>query len=589
MSAPAHHPRDHAALQARVRAFIDDDPDPACRAELQQLLDQQDFAELSQRFAGQLEFGTAGLRGELGAGPMRMNRAVVARATAGLCAHLRAVVKDAEQRGLCVGFDGRHMSRELAEETLAVAAGAGFAVHVFETPVPTPVLAFALLDRHAAGAVMITASHNPARDNGYKAYFENGAQIIPPHDSAIAAAMQKIVSVAALPRVSAPERVARKLQTSLGAALERRYLDGVLALSSGRCAHATGLRIAYTALHGVGERFARAALAQAGFSDVHSVLEQAEPNPDFPTVAFPNPEEKGAMDRVLALGERVGADLVLANDPDADRLAVAARAHDGKLRALTGNQVGVLLAEHALGGSDDLEADRAVLSSIVSTPMIAQIARAHGAHWEPTLTGFKWICNRALELEHERGARFVLGFEEALGYSLGTLVRDKDGISSAVAAACLAAKLKAEGRTLFDLLDELFARHGVHLSSQVSIRLEGADGAERREALMTAARASAPVELAGRKLTGTLDLATGATTGKPSFALALPKSDVLFWELEGGQRIIVRPSGTEPKIKLYLDVREPVAHGEPVAAARARAEATLEALATALRERMRSV
>jgi phosphomannomutase len=478
------------------------------------------------------------------------------------------------------------MSREFAEETAAVAAGAGFRVLLFERPVPTPVLAFTVLEHKTAGGVMVTASHNPARDNGYKAYWENGAQIVPPHDAAIASAMQAVKSVIDLPRVSPGERRVRGLQESLGEALEQRYLERVQALTStGRGPHASELCIAYTALHGVGERFARAALAAAGFTQVHSVAEQSDPDPDFPTVAFPNPEEKGAMDRVLALAERVHADLVIANDPDADRLAVAARAHDGKLRVLTGNQTGVLLAEHLLA-SDGERGPRMVLSSIVSTPMIAEIARAHGALWEPTLTGFKWVCNRAMQLERERGLRFVFGFEEALGYSIGTLVRDKDGISSAVAVAQLAAQLKAERRSLFVALEALFRRHGVHASGQISIRLEGPDGPTRREAIMADARSKPPKELAGRAVEAAIDLETGTVSGTPRLTLALPTSDVLLWELASGHRVIVRPSGTEPKIKIYLDVREAAAPGEPIEAAQARAQATLDALAGELRQRM---
>ena len=571
-------------LRERVKRWLTDDPDPVCRTELTDLLARADDAALQERFSGTLLFGTAGLRGELGAGPNRMNRAVVARATAGLCAHLIRSDKTAQQRGICIGFDARHMSREFCEETAAVAAGAGFKVHVFESSVPTPVLAFAVLACKAAGGVMVTASHNPARDNGYKVYWENGAQIIPPHDLAIAADMQAVPSVLALPRVGRSERRERGIELVLGADMERRYLAGVSALTLGVCEDAGALRIVYTAMHGVGDRLARAALLQAGFANVWSVAEQAAPDPDFPTVAFPNPEEPGAMDRALALGEQMNADLVIANDPDADRLALGARDHDGKLRMLTGNQVGLLLGEHLLA-SDPGTGERAVLTSIVSSPMIASIARAHGALWEPTLTGFKWICCRALELQAERGVRFVFGFEEALGYCPGTLVRDKDGISSAVVAARLAAESKRDGFTLWQRLDALYRQHGVYLSGQISIRLQGESGLQRREALMANARAQPPSALAGHRVTATLDLLDATTRGTPSFELRLPKSDVLCFELEGGHRVMIRPSGTEPKLKIYLDVREAVHADEPTAAAQRRAQATLDALATELRER----
>jgi phosphomannomutase len=574
-------------LLARAQAWLDDDPDAATRAELAQLIAARDLAALGARFAAPLAFGTAGLRGELGAGPARMNRALVARASAGVCAALAAEVADATRRGLCIGFDARHGSREFAEETAAVAAGFGFRVHVFERPGPTPLLAFAVRDCNAAGGVMVTASHNPARDNGYKVYWENGAQIVPPRDAQIAAAMLAVPSVLGLARVGAAERRARGLEQPLGAELEARYLAGVRALTASAPSTTSAgvpapypLAIAYTALHGVGERLLRAALAQAGFTHVASVTEQAEPDPDFPTVAFPNPEEPGAMDRVLALGERVQAGLAIANDPDADRLALAARDAGGRLRMLTGNQVGVLLAEYLLAQPAPEGAGPAlVLSSLVSTPMIAAVARAHAADWEPTLTGFKWICNRALQLERERGMRFVFGFEEALGYSAGTLVRDKDGIASAVIAARLCAQLAAQGRTLFDLLAELYRRHGLYLSGQLARRMP----ADEQQRLMRKARAQPPAELAGLALRAAIDLQSGAVTGAPSFRVELPASDALIWELEGGHRICIRPSGTEPKLKLYVDVREPMQAGEPVSAAEARANATLSAVADALR------
>ena len=576
---------DREALQKRVLRWIEDDVDPACRAELQRLLDAGDFAGLNERFAAPLEFGTAGLRGELGAGPGRMNRAVVARATFGLCAHLRANVKDAANRGLCIGYDARHNSREFAEEAAAVAAGAGFRVRLFEAPCPTPLLGFAVLDQRAAGGVMITASHNPARDNGYKAYWENGAQIIPPHDVAVAAAMERLQSVRGLERVGEKERLERGLQDSLGASFERHYLKAVAALTGPLCLDGGDLRITYTALHGVGDRLARAALAQSGFTRVESVPEQAEPDPDFPTVAFPNPEEPGAMDKALALAEASKADIVLANDPDADRLAVIARDAQGELRALTGNDVGILLADYLLGLDNDRGA-RFVLTSIVSTPMIAPIARMHSAHWEPVLTGYKWIGNRAIELERDKRMRFVFGFEEALGYTTGTLVRDKDGISSAVVAARLAAQLKAEGGTLHDRLEMLFRRVGLYVSSQVSIRLEGASGAQKREAIMAALRSAPPDKLGGIALTAAIDLQTGAVRGEPSIALSLPPSDALLWELEGGHRVCVRPSGTEPKVKVYFDVREPVSHDESLTSAQTRARATTEALTADMRARL---
>jgi len=585
---------DDDALRAQVRAYIADDPDPGSAAELSALLDAGDLAALRERFALPLGLGTAGLRGALGAGPGRMSRALCARATAALCALLQARLPNAPRRGLAIGFDARHGSAMLAEEVAAVAAGAGFCVHLARAHVPTPVLAFAVLELRAAGGVMITASHNPAADNGYKIYLDNGAQITAPHDLALAAAMRAVGSLRALPRLDAAARRDKGREQGFGAELLARYLAAIRSEQPGRVPAASpqpaaaasmrtgaraGLRIAYTALHGVGEPLARAALAQAGFTDVHSVAEQAEPDPDFPTVAFPNPEEPGALDRALALGERVSAALVIANDPDADRLALAARDGSGALRPLSGNQTGALLAEHLLG-SRPADGRALLLASIVSTPLIARIAAAHGARFEATLTGFKWICNRAIELEREHGLRCVLGVEEALGYAIGTAVRDKDGIAAAVVAAQLAEQLAARGQTLFDQLDALYLRHGVHASGQRSLRLSGVDGLARGRALMQQLRERPPEQLAGRRVLVVRDLSAAGE------GAALPRADLLIWELgeEGRpqQRVAIRPSGTEPKIKVYLDVREPVASAESVGAARTRADEISAELAAAV-------
>ncbi|HMI91227.1 MAG TPA: phospho-sugar mutase [Polyangiales bacterium] len=593
---------DDDALRSQVRAYIADDPDPGSAAELQALLDAGELDALRERFALPLGLGTAGLRGALGAGPGRMNRALCARATAALCAELQARLPNAARRGLAIGCDARHGSAMLAEEVAAVAAGAGFHVHLARAPLPTPVLAFAVLELRAAGGVMITASHNPASDNGYKIYLDNGAQITAPHDVALAAAMRAVGSLRALPRLDAAARRDAGREQRFGAELQARYLAAIRSEQPGRVPAASALpaavaaarkplRIAYTALHGVGEPLARAALAQAGFTDVHSVAEQAQPDPDFPTVAFPNPEEPGALDRALALGERVSASLLIANDPDADRLALAARDASSALRPLSGNQTGALLAEYLLAARP--EGGRGlVLASIVSSPLLARIAAAHGARFELTLTGFKWICNRAIELERAHGLRCVVGIEEALGYAIGTAVRDKDGIAAAVVAAQLAEQLAARGQTLFDQLDALYLRHGVHASGQRSLRLSGVDGLARGRAALQRLRERPPEQLAGRPVRAVRDLLAAGE------GAALPSTDLLIWELgdEGafepgagddggrgaGQRVAIRPSGTEPKIKVYLDVREPVASDQSVAAARARADEIVAELAAAV-------
>lgn len=558
------------ALLSVARAFQQDDPDEVTRSELQALLDDNDLAGLRARFSAPLTFGTAGLRGEIGAGPARMNRAVVARATAGLCMHLLETNPTAKQRGLAIGFDGRRMSRELAQETAAVAAGFGIPVHAFGDPVPTPVLAFAVLDRGAAAGVMVTASHNPAADNGYKVYWDNGAQIVPPHDRSIEAAMASIPSVKALKRLDEKTRLAAGLHKPIGQDVTQRYLEGVAKLGDFGSKAGRDLPIAYTPLHGVGGAWVTSVLSNAGFSNVHVVAEQLDPHPDFPTVAFPNPEEAGAMDLVHALAHKVNAALVLANDPDADRLAVAARNRDGELVTFTGNEVGALLTEHLLTRAG-ARPSNLILSSIVSSPIVGVIAKARGARWEPTLTGFKWIANRAIEL-HEQGFELVLGFEEALGYSPGALVRDKDGVSSALCVASIAAELYDKGSSLVDALDALFARYGAFASGQVSLRSVGLDGPAKMAAVMARARANPPSTVAGCAVSSIVDLRDGSSRGTPSFDPSkLPSSDVVIWELGASGRICLRPSGTEPKLKLYLDTTSRVQPGEAVATARARA------------------
>jgi phosphomannomutase len=343
------------------------------------------------------------------------------------------------------------------------------------------------------------------------------------------------------------------------------------------------LPIVYTPLHGTGDRLARRALAEAGFTDVTTVPEQAEPDGDFPTVAFPNPEEKGALDLALALARARGAALIIANDPDVDRLALAVRRGDGEYVQLTGNQVGALLGHYLLTEGARAEGARVVLASLVSSPQLGVIARALGVHYEETLTGFKWIANRAMDIERETGARFVFGFEEALGYTVGSVVRDKDGISAAVIAAELAAVLHAQGKTLLDELEVLARRYGLFASGQRSITLPGSDGAARIGAMMTRLRAAPPARLSAWEVLAVGDYQARTRTAKDGSVapIALPPSNVLGFELEGGSRVIARPSGTEPKIKFYFDLCEPVAAGEALAAAEQRAAGKMAELSKA--------
>ncbi|HEX4867540.1 MAG TPA: phospho-sugar mutase [Acidimicrobiales bacterium] len=538
------------ALRLAAEAWRDDDPDPATRAEVDALLAAGDLDGLRDRFAERLQFGTAGLRGPLGAGPNRMNRALVRRATAGVAAWL----SDTGRTGaVVVGRDARHGSAEFAEDTAAVLAGAGFEVLVLPRPLPTPVAAFAVLHHRAAAGIVITASHNPPQDNGYKLYLGDGAQIVPPVDGEISA---RIDAVGSLLDVPLGERGIRLLDDTT--------LDAYLAAVSGLLT-AGGRRevtAVYTAMHGVGAGTVRRAFAAAGFPDLHEVGEQVEPDPEFPTVAFPNPEEPGALDLALARARDVGADLVLANDPDADRLAVAIPdpAVEGGWRALTGDELGALLADHLLrrGGH---QPDDTLVTTVVSSRLLSKLAAAHGVAYAEALTGFKWVVRAPAP-----GHRFLFGYEEALGYCVGEVVRDKDGISAALVVAELAAERRAAGSSLRERLEDIFRTHGAHVTRQRSIRIAGADWLDRVTAAMAVLRSDPPTAVGGLAVRRVEDLLPGER-----FA----PSDVLIYTLDGA-RLVVRPSGTEPKCKCYAEAVVPVGPDGDVAAARTRAAAVVE-------------
>jgi phosphomannomutase len=568
-------------LRARARAWLQEDPDESTRAELQALLDADDELGLEDRFGAKLEFGTAGLRGVLGAGPNRMNRVVVIRTTAGLCAYLRAQVPDAAERGVVIAYDARRKSREFAEDAAAVCAGAGLKAYLLPDLAPTPLLAFAVKDLGAAAGVMVTASHNPPEYNGFKVYWGNGAQIVPPHDDGIAAAIDAVDSLIKVPRPILKEARLKGLVVDPPAELESRYL-AALAAQARHAGIGTDLTIVYTPLHGVGDRLARQALAQAGFKNVHSVPQQAVPDGSFPTVSFPNPEEKGALDLALALAEETDADLVLANDPDADRLAVAARDEGGGWVPLTGNEVGALFGYYLLVDDPKPAADRLVITTIVSSPLLGAMARDLGVRCEEVLTGFKWIANRALEIEQQTGARFVFGYEEALGYTVGDVVRDKDGVGAAAVFAELAAYYGvSHGRSVLQQLDEIYRRFGLYASGQHNETIKGLGGAAKIRAIMDGFRAHPPAAIDGIDVVAITDLEAGERLDRVEGTrerLSLPSSNVIVYGLADGSRITLRPSGTEPKIKYYFDVRETVARDEPMSAARTRATDKLATL-----------
>jgi phosphomannomutase len=541
---------------------------------------------MRDRFADRLHFGTAGLRGVVAAGPNRMNRAVVRAATAAVAGWLAGT--GATGAGVVVGCDARHRSAEFAEEAAGVLAGAGIAVHMLPRPGPTPLLAFAV--RHlgvgagvlftarpnpagghvgVAGGVFITASHTPAADNGYKLYLSDGAQVIPPADAEIEKRITDLGPLTQIPVAPADS----PLITRHGDEIAQGYLAAVVAVAGSADGPAVDLNLVYTPMHGVAGRLMLRALRLAGFAAPHVVAAQAEPDPDFPTVAFPNPEEPGALDLALADARRLDADLVVASDPDGDRLAVAVpdraggAAGDGGSgwRVLTGDQVGALLGASLLDRSAGQAAPEArlVASTVVSSTLLSKIAAAAGVRYAETLTGFKWIARAA---DGVPGARFIFGYEEALGYAVGDVVRDKDGFGAALAMLRLAEGAKSADRSVLDIYDDLERAYGVHLTSQLTLRT--ADQAQ----VMSRLRAAPPEAFGGEAVSGLTDLAADSGT--------VPQADVLIFRLADG-RVVLRPSGTEPKIKCYIEITEPTA-GRSLAAAREAAVARLAPMRAAL-------
>ena len=513
----------NAELVAEVRAWIADDPDPKTAAELSALLAAGSEEVLKKHFSGFLQFGTAGLRGPVGPGPSCMNHAVVGRTAAGISAYM----KKRGMKRVVIGRDARHGSEDFTEESAQIFAGAGFEVFVLPRPLPTPVLAFATHELKCDVGVMVTASHNPPQDNGYKVYIGpladgigySASQIISPTDHLIATEISAIVSLAQIPR--------GKSWTILGEDLISEYVRRTALIA----AKPGDLKIVYTAMHGVGTETAQRVFNHAGFANLILVDEQCTPDPDFPTVAFPNPEEPGAIDLALQKARDFGADLVIANDPDADRCAAAVNDPKTGWRMLRGDELGIIFGEwiarsHTHGSFGN---------SIVSSSALRKIAAHYVIDFKEVLTGFKWLS----KIED-----LAFGYEEAIGYAVDSqTVNDKDGISAALLLAHIASELKIKGQTLLDLLDEVWARHGFHGTEQISIRV--ADMSRITE-LLTRIRQNPPKVIAGRTVTAIDDLANPQD--------GLPPTDGLRIWLAEGIRIIVRPSGTEAKMKCYIEV-----------------------------------
>lgn len=559
-------------MMEKVTQWLSADPDPKTREELQYLIDHKEYEELEDRFKCRLEFGTAGLRGKVGCGPNRMNRLVIQQTALGLGEYLVKHVDNAKQRGVVIGYDGRTDSKSFAHDTAAVLTALGIKVYLTHKVAATPIAAFGVKHFNAAAAVVVTASHNPPEYNGFKVYWENGAQIIPPHDSGIAQEID-IAATRVIPLMPHSEAERQGLLVWLRDDYYQTYRAAIN--SNPLLSHHTdpsSISIAYTAMHGVGANMAEDLLHDAGFKKVMSVKEQREPDGTFPTVNFPNPEEAGAMDMVIELADSISAELACANDPDADRFAVAVRKPDGSYQMLTGDQVGTLFGHYLLSKTD--AKSQLVGNTIVSSSLLNKVAKAHGAKYYQTLTGFKWLTNIAMQ-EQSDEHKFLFAYEEALGYTVGNTVWDKDGLSALVAFAQLSAELYSQGKTIWDQLEEIYREHGMYINAQRSIALDP-DYPPVGELL----RADPPKKIAGKKILVTEDLkhSVRADSNGKTQAINLPSSDVLIYHLEGGSRVIVRPSGTEPKLKCYYEVVGSFAKNESFASAQERAEEQMSLL-----------
>jgi len=512
-------------LRAEVEKWITEDPDPVTRKELQKLLDTSNEATLRSCFSGFLEFGTAGLRGPLGPGPSRMNRAVVTKTAAGIATYM----KRHGLNSVVIGRDARYGSEDFTRDTAEIMMGAGFTTYVLPRPLPTPVLAYAVRNLRCDVGIMVTASHNPPQDNGYKVYLGgtvngvayNGSQIISPTDAEISRDISEVPPLPTLTRAAG------------WSVLDESSVDSYVTATSRLATKPGSLKVVYSAMHGVGTETLRKVFIAAGFPEPILVAEQAEPNPDFPTVAFPNPEEPGAIDLSLKKAADVSADLVIANDPDADRCAAAIAEKNGQWRMLRGDEVGALLGEYMARRAPDKSAIMA--NSIVSSSILSKIARHHGLRFTETLTGFKWLA---------KIPNLWFGYEEALGYAVDSQsVNDKDGISAALALVQLATDLHRENKTLADLLEEIWQRHGYHGTKQISVRTTSV---AQIDSILARFRNAIP------KSIGRFSVSQFDDLEKPSDGLP-PTNGVRIY-LGDNIRVIVRPSGTEPKIKCYIEV-----------------------------------
>jgi len=577
-----------SGLTGAALAWLEADPDPETRAELDQLLGAGDAAgagaELAGRFEGSLAFGTAGIRAAMGAGPMRMNRLVAGRVAAGLARYIGAGDPAAAAAGVVIGYDGRAKSDLFAADVARLLSRAGVSVSMLPGPLPTPVLAFSVRHLRAAYGVMVTASHNPRQDNGIKVYVRDGGQLLSPADADIASFIDGVDPLRLPAGWAEGPFEFTPADDSVSA-----YITAVSA-GGRRPGPGPGLTVVHTALHGVGDATLRAVLASAGWPAPVPVAAQQHPDPAFPTVPYPNPEEPGVLDLAAATARREGADLVLANDPDADRLAVMVPGPEG-WRMLTGDELGALLGDAVLAGladagtgADPGSRPPVVATTVVSGSLLRRLAQAAGVRCVTTLTGFKWIARAA-----GADGALVYGYEQALGYAVRPdLVADKDGISAALLVLQLAAEQAGQGRALADRLDDLALAHGVHVTRQRSLRAGGAAGLARLADAVERVRKEPPRVLAGQPVTvtdllegaeGVVDLAGGRAERCPG--QPIPPANVLIWRVGGDARLMIRPSGTEPELKIYAEVVRPARSRGELAGARAGASGDVDQLLTA--------
>ena len=529
---------------------------------LRQDLENMDEKTKEDAFYTNLEFGTAGMRGLIGAGTNRINIYVVRQATEGLARLIESKGGNEKERGVAIAYDSRHFSPEFAFESAAVLAKHGIKSYVFESLRPTPELSFAVRHLNCFAGIMITASHNPAPFNGYKVYGEDGGQM-PPHDAdALTTYIRAIDNPFAVEVADVEDEKASGLIEVIGEAIDAEYLKEVKDVNINPALieeFGKDMKIVYTPLHGTGEMLARRALAQAGFDSVQVVEAQATPDPDFSTVKSPNPESQAAFALAEELGRQVGADVLVATDPDADRVGVEVLQKDGSYLNLSGNQIGAIMAKYILEAHKNagtLPENAALCKSIVSTDLVTKIAESYGATMFNVLTGFKFIAEKIQEFEEKHNHTYMMGFEESFGYLIKPFVRDKDAIQAVLVVAELAAYYRSRGLTLADGIEEIYKEYGYYAEKTISVTLSGVDGAEQIKAIMAKFRNNAPKEWNATTITVVEDFKAQTSTAADGTVTALttPPSDVLKYTLADGSWIAVRPSGTEPKIKFYIAV-----------------------------------